>query len=188
MGNRASKSISIIPVEGVKIHSVSSLSKYIKIVQDSSDPRLWDISLSESLPLGIFRDKIIVKTSSQIKPVQNIPVFANVVGPFSFEPNDVSFGLVEGPIQNPVIKRVRLVADDASNQGVEIIEALSSDPRVMINILKNHSGTRTEMDLGLKSGSIGNVRATVVVRVGHNESDAQELAIKVYGIIAEKGN
>jgi hypothetical protein len=184
-GETASKVVKVSPLKGVKVERVYSRSGFIQVQEVPETPNTWEVSLSGDLPVGTFRDQVIIQSNSKISPIVNVPVFAVVVGDLHFDPIDVSFGLVEGPLKESLSKRVRLI--QRSGSGVRIEKVQSSDPRVGARITESGASGEPEIEISLESGAVGTIRATVTALTSHSDPSQKELAIKVYGILAEKG-
>ena len=174
----------------IKILDVDSRSSDIALsVEDTKTDhgpgKKITVRLNKDLPIGTIRSRIAVKTSSEKNPVIHIPVFAKVVGDAQLVPSDVSFGLIEGPLDKDAIQRVNLETD--SKQAVKIVSVDSDNPAVAVETDSADGGTKNELLVRLKQGTSGMIRALVTVVTDHPDSTQNKLTLPVYAIVTKKG-
>ncbi|MCB0360995.1 MAG: hypothetical protein KDD44_15205, partial [Bdellovibrionales bacterium] len=142
-------------------------------------------TLSPKLPVGVFRSRIVVKTTSESNPVVTIPVFARVEGDLSLIPSDVSFGLLEAPLESPATRTVRL--QNRSETPVHVLSLKSNNPALSAGVEKVSSGKVYDIEVRLKNSDVGPFRGQVTITTDHPDPDQRELVLPVYGILARKG-
>lgn len=170
--------------EGVRILDVVSRSKDIELsTKDSATGgKKISVSLSKDVPVGIFRNRIVVKTSSQQNPVINVPVFARVEGDLNLSPADVSFGLVEGPLGEAQEKIVKVT--NRSEQAIKVLSAQSSSASIKTEVLEIKAGFEYQIKVTIPSSTSGIVRDRIKIQTTHPDKDQQFLELPVYGIIS----
>ena len=146
----------------------------------------FQVSLSDRIPFGIFRDRIVVKTTSKETPIIHLPVFARVNGDVVARPSDVSFGLLEGPLQEEVIREVVLVDD--SQQNLEILGVESDTKGLVAEVISKPTDFNKTIQVKLEPGVSGVFHSKVTVKTSHSDPEQATLTIPVYGIVAKKGS
>ncbi|OVE80073.1 hypothetical protein BVY02_01395 [bacterium J17] len=173
---------------GLAIGQVSSLSdKFDHQVIDGEQgaaSKKIKITLKETLPVGVFRDRVVIRTSSKVNPVVNLPIFARIEGDALLSPADVSFGLIEGPLEKPVSQTVKLI-----NNGTEAVNIVSvSSNSSLVGAKLSEKDGRKEIVVSLKRGVSGTIRQQVKVVTDHKDPDQRELTLPVYAIVSRKGS
>jgi hypothetical protein len=172
-----------------KILDVSSKSDDIELLvedvtHEGRQGKKITATLKDSIPVGVFRSRIVIKTTSQSRPVLNLPVFARIEGDLKLAPTDVSFGLLEGPLVAPESQVVELM-NDGSNK-VNIISATSSSPDVEAKVETVKEGRKYNITVTIAEGTIGTLRTSIDVITDHPDSAQSKLSLPVYGIITKK--
>jgi len=144
----------------------------------------FDVRLKDSVPFGVFRDRIVVKTTSKETPIIHLPVFARVNGDIVAKPSDVSFGLIEGPLVKEVSREVEL--SFAGSGALEVLD-VKSDTRGLVAEMVEGAGA-TRIRVTLKPGVRGVFHSKVTVRTNHPDEDQKVVEIPVYGIVSKKGS
>ena len=139
------------------------------------------MQLDPTLPVGVFRSRIAVKTNSDDAAVTNIPVFARVEGDLRPVPRALSFGLVQGPIEPAVTKVVEVV--NQSQKPISLLSATSDHPNVSVMLDTLEAGKRYALTVGLSGNNTGALRAKIKITTDHEDQAQKELLIPVYAII-----
>ena len=174
----------------VKILDVDSRSSDIALkVEDTKTDhgpgKKITVKLNENLPVGTIRSRIAVKTSSEKNPVIQIPVFAKITGEVQMVPADVSFGLIEGPLNQEAVQRVTM--ESTAGHPVRILSADSDNPDVAVEVNSPEDGSKNELLVRLKQGTSGMIRALVTIVTDHPDSTQNKLTLPVYAIVTKKG-
>lgn len=143
------------------------------------------VHLRDSIPVGIFRNRIIVKTSSPANPVRNIPVFARVEGDLILVPSEISLGLREGPLTKSITETVKLV--NTAGTPVRVLSIQSDHPNIQAAFRPLHDKKTYEVQITVKEKASGMLRAQVEIITDHPDKDQQKLTLPIYGIIQRRG-
>ncbi len=174
-----------------QIQEVLSRSPYLDIESSDVNKRgkqgkRLTVTLKGSLPVGVFRERIVLKTSSDKTPIINIPVFARVHGDITIVPSSVSFGLVEGPIVKPVSEMIKLV--NTAKKPLTIASVESDNPLVTAELVPLKDARASNLRVTLKEGLSGTFRATITITTDNADAEQRQLTVPVYGIISRKGS
>jgi len=191
-GAEDSKTIEIEAAPGSKVEilSITSRSELIDLeVSDKSPAKKKTVvaKLKSKIPVGLLRSRLVVKTTSKKTPVINIPVFARVEGDMRFDPPELSFGLMQGPVSSDVTRSVKILNENSSGKKVQIIKAESTNPNLTVEVLPIKEGEEYQLKVGVAEGTVGAVTARVQITTDHPDPEQQLLTLPVYGIIANKG-
>lgn len=169
---------------GTKILDVISRSKDIelKIEDSASGGKTVSVSFSKDAPIGIFRNRIVVKTSSAQNPVINIPVFARIEGDLKLSPADVSFGLLEGPLGEAQEKIVKV--ENRSAKAINILSAQSGNASVKAEVVEIKAGFEYQIKISIPASSSGVIRDKIRIETTHPDLDQRVVELPVYGIIS----
>lgn len=168
-----------------EVKEVLSRSSHVKISQIAEGR--FQATLSSGVPTGVFRSRIVVRTTSNTNPVVNIPVFARVEGDLKLVPADVSFGLLQGPLQSAVTRKVRLL--NSGERDVKVLSVKSSSPAIsaVIENSKKDEGREYVLEIGVTRGTSGPFRGEVTITTDHPDKDQQTVILPVYGIVGRQG-
>jgi hypothetical protein len=138
------------------------------------------VTLKKDAPLGRLNDQIVVTTTSQKKPVLEIPVFGSVEGDMLVLPPQVSFGVVrrgESKTQEISIK-------NRGSKPVQVVRVQNSAPEVVAELTPVKQGEEYRLTLRTKGESkLGRIQGEVQIFTDHPEEKV--LTIPLYGIVAE---
>lgn len=174
-----------VKILDVDTRSADIALKVEDIKTDRGPGKKISVRLNGDLAVGAVRSRIAVKTSSEKNPVVHIPVFAKIIGDAQLVPADVSFGLIEGPLAQDAVQRVRL--ENNASQPVRIVSVDSDNPSVIAEA-DPANGAKNELLVKLKQGTSGMVRALVTVVTDHPDAAQSKLTLPVYAIVAKKGD
>ncbi len=176
--------VSLEKGSAIKVGEITSRSEQLDIsVVDSGDGLSKKITakLKSSVPAGIFRTFVVVKTTSTKNPVINIPVFARVQGDLKLEPADVSFGLLEGPLAEPAVRRVKLI--NQGSQKINVLSVTSDNPGLKVDFQANPDAS-FDLVVTLSEGVSGTLKARVKILTDHPDDSQKEIILPVYGIVS----
>ena len=97
--------------EKYKILGVESSSPRIIVTSQNNEAgnkATIGVSLSPETEQGPFRGDVLVRTSMKDRPVIHVPVFAIIEGDIQVFPAEISLGLIEGPLTEPIEKTVKI--------------------------------------------------------------------------------
>ncbi|MCB0323316.1 MAG: DUF1573 domain-containing protein [Bdellovibrionales bacterium] len=140
------------------------------------------VTLKDNLPLGIYRSRVVVETTSERNPVVNVPIFAFVEGDWQLEPSNVSIGLVNGPLEKPVDREVVLTYRGSGTPAV--VSARSDNPSVIADVSELEEAGKYAIRVRIKEKAEGVVRARVTIITEHPDPEQRELTLPVYAIIS----
>ncbi|MCB0345441.1 MAG: DUF1573 domain-containing protein [Bdellovibrionales bacterium] len=183
-GGSASKEfvINLNQRANVKIKDVLSRSESVKL--EKIDESHMRASLKTDIAPGVFRSRIVVRTSSAANPIVNIPVFARIEGDLKLVPADVSFGLLKGPLQSAVTRKVRLVS--SAEKPVKVLSVKSSSNAVSA-VIDKAEGNEYQIEIGVRRGTSGPFRGEVTITTDHPDKEQQVVILPVYGIVGRQG-
>ncbi len=184
-GSGATKefSIHINDRASVKVKDVLSRSEGVKL-KKLDDGRM-QASLSTDVSPGVFRSRIVVRTTSKANPILNIPVFARIEGDLKLVPADVSFGLLKGPLQSTVTRKVRLI--NSSEKPVKVLSVKSSSNAISAVIDKSEANNEYLLEIGVRRGTSGPFRGEVSITTDHPDKEQRVVVLPVYGIVGRQG-
>ncbi|MDD2942958.1 MAG: DUF1573 domain-containing protein [bacterium] len=186
--NEKSFSVSTSSSE-LKILEVESKSEYLKvkmpIVADDNGIYHGTVALSNKVPVGMFRHRIVVKTTSNEYPVLTIPVFARIEGDLVAEPQDISFGLVNISQEPTGGFQAEARVINRSPEPVHVLSAESSSINLSVSVVPLQKGKEYLIKILVNPDFRGSLKEQVVVKTDHQESSQKEVIIPVYGIVAE---
>ena len=173
----------------LQIQDVSTRSQYLDVrSEDVSSPdasgKRITVVLKDSLPVGMLRERIVVKTTSGNNPVVNVPVFARVLGDLKLSPSLVSFGLVDGPLTSPITQTVEL--ENVTGAALKIVSVDSDNPSVSADVVSLKDGKSVGIKVTVREDLIGAFRAKVKITTDNSDADQRQLVLPVYGIISRK--
>lgn len=176
--------VKLRPSAGKKIQSVVSYSKFIKIDTVSNDGTRgrFRVSLDRALPVGELRDRIIINLSKGSETsTLTLPVLGRVVGTISVEPNQVSFGVVEG--ENKLTRSVKL--KNRGPQPIEIVSVNSDTASVTAVARPIDAGKVFAIDINLDASQVTrDLRALIEIRTSSPEEPSVYLS--VFGVTPPK--
>ncbi len=159
------------------IDAVKSFSKsvIIKEIKGGDKERTLAVSLLSDLPVGEFRDRLVISLKGGSAKTVNIPIYASVVGEVSLIPSSLSFGLLEG--KEPLERSVRL--DNAGKTPLEVGAIKSDTPAVTASLTEIQKGKRYVIKVRvdpLKLPADKDLKGMVTVATG-----SDTLTLSVYG-------
>ena len=173
----ASKSLTITKVEN---SSPLFTVRTQDIEQQGRKGKKLIVTLKKDAPLGRLNDAIKVTTTSEKRPVIEIPVFGSIEGDLVIAPPQVSFGLVrrgEGKTQEVSIK-------SRSSSPVHIVKVQSSNADIELALATLKDGEEYKLTLSAKNDSTaGRIQGEVQVFTDHPSE--KMLTIPLYGMVAD---
>ncbi len=175
---------------GIKVEDAVSRSPHIELASEdfSADGRAGKritIRLKDSIPVGLFRDRIVVRTSSGNNPVMNIPVIARVQGDLRLDPTIVSFGLIDAKSQSEISKIVRV--EFAPGSSGKIVSVDSDNSSVVGETTQLKDGKGVGIKVTVKPDITGAFRARLKITTDNADPDQRQLYLPVYGIVGRFG-
>lgn len=143
------------------------------------------VSLADDIPIGIFRGRVVVRTTSKRIPVVNVNVVANVIGDIILTPTEVSYGLLEAPLKAPLERTVQLAVSGLERVLVTAVE--SDNDSVSATLRTVEEGRRYDVLVVLREGANGVVRARLRLTTDHPDPAQKTLELPVYAIVTKKG-
>lgn len=168
--------------DDIKINEITPSSNLIKVKRRSGG---FDVELSDQIPFGVFREKIIIKTTSSETPVIHLPVFAKIRGDITAKPADVSFGLLKAPLSQDVFRQVTI--SNSSGQPVKVLEVESSIKGVSASIDTPTLNDKSKLTVKLESGLKGVLHGEIKIKTNHKDPEQQTLKVPFYAVVAKKG-
>lgn len=167
----------------LKIQSIKSYSKFIKVEERSvsDNEKKVEVSLDPSLPLGEFRDRVVVELIGGDRKSLNIPVFASVKGPLQVDPSAISFGIIMG--DKALTKRVKLEGFEKDHFSITDITA--SNPLLTTKFEAIKDGKSYWISVTLDPSKISQDLKEFITIKGDGVL-SESLSINVYGVLPPK--
>lgn len=174
---------------GIEILQVASRSSNLELsTQEFNDGKRKGkqvvVSLRPGIPIGNFRGRVVVRTSSKRDPIVNVNVFAKVTGDFEMTPLDASFGLVEAPNLPHAVRTVQLKNRTAQPIAIRAVD--TENPQVTATLRTLTAGNLYEVEISLLSEVPGVVRSRVKVLTDSPDPEQQTIEIPVYAVVNRK--
>jgi hypothetical protein len=172
--------------KNIKIKDVKSRSPHISVESEpySEGGKVGSkikVTVDGNAPLGSFRSRVTVRTTSKKDPVINIPVLADIYGEYQITPKSVSFGVLDAVALGNVVKQVSLI--NTSDEAVNILELKSADSQVEAKLETLEEGRRYRIKIGLKESANGIVQTRIVLKTDSKDPQQRELSLPVYAIV-----
>ncbi len=178
----------------IQITEATSKSPFLDVSLESAETQQSDqfvskrlkVTLKENTPVGPFRERIVVRTTSGVVPVINVGVFARVQGDLLLNPNSVSFGLLEPANVRDNVQIVKV--ENSAAKAVSITSVETDNPGVVPVLVPQPGKNSSEIHISVKPELMGAFRAIISVYTDNQDPDQKKLTIPVYGIVARKGS
>lgn len=159
-----------------EIEKVVSRSPYIEFEEEkmSGGDRRLSLRLTGEIPLGEFRDRIVVHAKGAAQSSFNIPVYASIRGSVQLKPRSVGFGIVEG--EAPITREIEIV-----NRGSKPIAVDAVKPghrSISARYEEIEAGRRYRVLLTLNPGELQkNLKTSVKVHTDSEENEELTLSV-----------
>ncbi len=167
----------------VKIGDINTFSSHLKIENISGDEheKKFTIVLEGNVPLGDFRERVIVTLDGDAKSSLNIPVYANVKGNLIVDPPALSFGIISG---TEIIKK-KLTIENNSDLAYNLESVDSSNKAISAKIKEVKPGKKYNVEVLLDPNKLeSDLRSELKFNA---ETEMEEsIAINVYGVFPPK--
>jgi hypothetical protein len=182
--------VSVRDGKAIKIVDIISRSDKVSVQKEDLSPKdrpntrfRVKVTLAEDLPLGSFRSRVVMKTSSKETPVANLSVFAFVQGDLQLEPRNASYGLLEGPLENGMIKEI--VLSNAGKKPVSLLGIESDHPEIEASFSVLEPGRRYAIKVVLRKSATGVIRGRLTLKTDSKDKEQKNLSLPVYAIISK---
>lgn len=142
------------------------------------------VGLRPDTPIGAFRDRVSLKTTSTDNPVVNVPVVAQVQGDLVLEPSIVSFGVLNGPLEAPLYRDATLRSRSGRAVAIEKVE--SDNSSVSARVVQD--GGKTVIRVTVGTDAQGPFRARLTVTPVAVSSAARSLPARTSSSAAGSGD
>jgi hypothetical protein len=161
-----------------EVSAVRTFSKYLTVspIRKEQNQLAFAVSLLNSVPMGEFRERIVVQFKDPKHAAMNIPVIAFVKKDVRLNPATVSFGIIEG------LERIerRVVLENRSRELIDIERLVSSHPAVTVDV-KERKGSNIVLALQLDPAKTsGDVKGIVEVVTTRPKDGV--LSLSVFGV------
>lgn len=165
--------------EGISISEVKTFSKLLVVnTEKTSDGVVAKVSIAPDVPIGEFRDRILVGLEGASNSSLAVPVFASVKGDLDLEPESVSFGVVEGG--DRIERSVRIKAVEKELQ-LEVLGVKSSNEAVSVESKEVKKGQEFVIHLSLDPSKLSeDLRASIEIKT--NSKVQPTVSFNVYGL------
>ena len=171
----------------LQILEASTRSQYLELLTEETSfsgrrGKKITVKLKPETPLGLFRDRISIKTSSPENPVVSIPVMGNIQGDLQLEPPTLSFGLISrqsvnaGPVSRSVEVRSRTGAP------VKILAVESDTEGVTGKVVRD--GGKSLIRVTVNGDLSGALRSRLVIKTDSSDAEQRQIILPVFGIFS----
>jgi len=185
-GKNVTLSVLANDVKDFTILEAVSDTEFVKIeeVSTNTEGKVFRVALLPEAPVGEIRSRVILKTTSKKHPTVIVPVLGKVVSELRLYPSDISFGLLEGPLNKERVETVELVNN--SNESIKI-ESISVENR-FISVEYNELvyGKRFNLTVTIDKGAVGIIRSNIVVKTNSKNPSLKRIELPVYATISRK--
>jgi len=191
-GKADSRQLSIVSSEPetVQVTKVESASEFIVLsgheVDKGASKLQVGVRLAENVPLGAFKSRLILYTTSTKHPVIVVPVFARVTGDIQSVPGEISFGLRDGPLLEPLKGETIL-----TNYGIaprSVTSVTSSDPRIEAKVRVLEDGRKFALDIAVAQSTEGTLNAKINIEFDHTDAEQAVVSVPVYAIVSRRNS
>lgn len=167
----------------IKIGDISSFSKYITIenIKGDDTTKEFTVSLNKNLPLGDFRERIIISLEGSSRSSVNLPVYANVKGFIEVIPPSVSFGIISG---SDKIKR-KVTVRNNSDKLFKLSSVKTENKAITAKINQVLEGKQYDIDITLDPQKVDRDLRAEINLEAETELDEQ-VVINAYGVLPPK--
>ena len=99
------------------------------------------VVIGEEAPIGPLRVAVQVETDSEIKPMDQFTILAEVEGPIAVRPRDLSFG----PVRPKEARTLSVEIENRSPTPIAITKIWCSDPQISFELIEKDPGRRFEV-------------------------------------------
>ena len=162
----------------IKIGESYRMSKYLDVqVLEKTDSHLkLRVFLKDSVPMGEFRDRIVVDLIGGTQSSVDIPVFARIQGDVYLTPSTISFGVLDGGVKERIVR-----INNLSNVPLKGTKLKSTDSSIKLRAVETDAGKAYDLILSVDSDDVSE-DLKAVVKVYTNNPDYEELKLGVYGL------
>lgn len=154
-------------------------------VKNGKKGKKLQITLLDTAPVGVFRDSVALKTSSGSRPTVLIPVTARIESELRTVPAYVSFDLMEGPLEKPVSKKIRIINN--SREDIKILSVGSENSSFTADSKVVKPGKEFEVTVTAVTEAVGTIRSKIKIVTNYSVESEKTISLPVYGIFARKG-
>lgn len=165
---------------------ISSRSQYLDVRNEPLSEKnrkgyRISITLKKNSPIGVLREQIVIKTTSEKTPVLTLPVFAKIKGDLSVIPSDIYFGSKENSdtyitenvlrLFNASKQKVKVMTIDSDIEDLNVAGVKEVIPGKEFEIVVRVSG-KSKMQEGLNG--------KLVIGTDHKDEDQKTLVVPIY--------
>ena len=164
----------------IKIKSVRSPSKRLIIKEIEADDqfRRLAVMLKPDLPIGEFRDRVLIRLDGASSKSLNIPVSVDIVGDLKLSPPVVSFGLLAS---NDRIHR-KVIVENLSGREIKLQRATSEFEGLRVSHKSWNNGKEYILDLELDPSKLVGEQFKTQVILEFDAPEYSAVVLNVYGI------
>ena len=184
-GSQIERQIEVRVQEGSGLHvgKLQSFSSALSLSGEEGAKGLKKatVRFAADVPLGEFRDRIVVSIDGKSPRSVNIPVFAVVTGDLKLTPPAVSFGLLEGSTE--LVRTVRLQSRGSSP--LVLPELRSSNPAIRASVKPVHEGREFEIEVLVNPKELQKDLKAVLEIVAPGAKE-RRVSLSVFGVLPPK--
>jgi hypothetical protein len=170
----------------LKIVDISLKAEHLELSQEGEIDKVITLTVMPSAPVGVIQGNVLVHTSSEKQPVITIPIYLKIIGDLVPSPGEVSFGLLQGPLEAPVPKEILLRNLSSQLLSIEKIEVEGNAVKAEAEGIV---GARDfKLRVSIEPGSIGVLRSRVKIFTNHSDPDQKVLMVPVYAMINRRSD
>jgi hypothetical protein len=181
LANGLEFAVRVRPGSGVSIKDVKSYSRHVILTEVSKDPsaQMYRVTLAPGLPLGEFRDRIVVSLQGAKTSSINVPIFALIRAPVAIKPSLLSFGVLEaGSLTERSAK-----LENLGEAPVHVVSLTSSHPAISATYTTIEKGKVYVLKVQVDPSKVSrDLRATIEVLT--DSAAAKSVSLTVVGMAA----
>jgi len=169
----------------VSITAVECANKLLSVEVNRSgfdnDPgRQIKFSVLPGMPIGRFRERVVLATDSDKVPSLSLFVMGEVLGPISVTPRHLPLGTIQAG--TPVRKIIRLQSEQPES-GFRIVDVKSTVEGMTTELITVKPGSQYQIAVGLAEGFFQPViRGEIIITT--DNKDQATIAVRVFGRIS----
>ncbi len=171
--------------EPVPFKDVISRSEYIKVSSDIKDSGevVVMVSLSQSIPPGKLRSRVVVRTNNPRVPVINVPVLIDVVRDLSLDHKSVNFGYVSGSIKEPLRKEFKVHIEKGAPEYLRVVKVSITGTSHVKAYVHEPEDARQIVQVDLLPGAQGVVRGVLLLETNHVDPEHKIIEVPLYAVV-----
>lgn len=157
------------------------------VLEEHSDHHLLKIKLNKVLKAGFLKEMVYVQTTSENLPELPIPIRADLLGSFGYQPNYLEFGALSP--EQEVEKDVKVISDGTykilnARKHVNINGFEVEDAERLLRVVPDSDGKRLLVTLKNEGNKSGSVHGRIIFET--SDPAQKEFVVDFYAFFQER--